>query len=216
MMTKNGAGRPGWGYEDIAAAAERITARGERPKLNSVRVELGGTGSMNTIQRHLADWKKSRRPIETTSLTLPPEVQRVILGEMERGAASIRATLEVELADVQADRDTLGEENQRLATALDATEQRADEQAAEIERQAGALAQLERAFTEAKEAASREREAAEAARKAEALAGLRLESLPTLHDEIDALRVKLDAEREARRVAEIEAAELRGQHSKKG
>ena len=47
---------------------------------------------------------------------------------------------------------------------------------------------------------------------AEALATLRLESLPMLRDELTELRGKLDAERDARRVAEIAAAELRGQH----
>jgi phage-related tail protein len=148
---------------------------------------------------------------------LPVEVQRVLLAEIERHVATARAGLEADLADVQADREALAEELERQAAALQAAERRVAEQAAELERHAGALEHLERGLSEAREQVVREREAAENARKAAALAELRTESLPRLHAEIETLQNKLDEEREARRKAEIEAAELRGpQHGKKG
>ena len=203
-------GRLGVTFDEVAAAADRITARAERPTLRGVRAELG-TGSLGTIQKHLADGQAGRRQIETASVTLPTEIQRVILFEIERNVAEARSRLETELADLKSDRDTLAEETEQQASALQKAERHADEQSTEIGRQAGMIEQLQRDLTDVKEQITREREAAETARKAAALAELRLESLPKLQDEIEALRAKLENEQEVRRHAEIEAAELRGQ-----
>jgi len=202
--------KTGTSYAEIAAAADRLTANGERPTVRAVRAEIGG-GSLATIQRHFTEWKGGRRAAPV-SAALSPELQRVILAEMERSSAAVRAELETELADTQAERDALTAELERQGETLAASEERAEAQSAEVERQAGALALLERGLADAREQAAREREAAEAARKAAALAELRLESLPQLHAEIKALRADLATEREARRVAEIEAAEWRGKH----
>ena len=202
--------------DQVSAAAERLTARGERVTVRGVRAELGETGSLATIARHLAGWRDSQRPLQATSLSLPAELQRLILAEIERNVAAARAELDAELADARADRDAITEEAERLAQELAGAQQRIAEQGAELERQSGVVSQLERQLTEAREQLAREREAAEGARKAAALAELRLESLPQLHAEVETLRGKLDAEREARRVAEIEAAELRGQQGTKG
>ena len=178
--------------------------------MRGVRTELG-TGSLGTIQKYLADWQAGRRQIETASVTLPTEIQRVILSEIERNVAEARSRLETELADLKSDRDTLAEETEQQTGALQEAERHAGEQSAEIGRQAGMIEQLQRDLIDARNQIAREREAAEAARKAAALAELRLESLPKLQDEVEALRAKLEGEQEARRRAEIEAAELRGQ-----
>lgn len=200
--------------EDVAAAADRLVARNEKPTIRAVRTELRG-GSLATIQPALAKWRAGRRRIETTSLSLPAEIQRVILVEIDRSVAAARAELEVELSETQSERDTLVEELERQSAALAAAEVRGQEQAIEAERQGSTIGHLERSLTEARELLSREREAAESARKAGALAELRLESLPQLHADVVELRAKLDAEREARRAAEIEAAELRGKFGRK-
>lgn len=201
--------------DQVTSAAERLTARGERVTVRGVRAELGGTGSLATIATHLAGWRDAQRPMKATSLTLPVELQRVILAEIERHVAATRAELETELGDARADRDAVTEEAERLARDLAGAEHRLGEQATESERQSGVVSQLERQLAEVRDQLAREREAAEGARKAAALAELRLESLPQLHAELEALRGKLDAEREARRTAEIEAAELRGQRGTK-
>lgn len=48
--------RPGVPQKEIYAAADRISARGERPSVVAVRVELGERGSHSTILRHLQEW----------------------------------------------------------------------------------------------------------------------------------------------------------------
>jgi colicin import membrane protein len=207
-------GRPGVTFAEVAAVADRIKARGERPTVQRVRGELG-SGSLATLQRHFTAWREQNRAGAVESVTLPVELQRAMLGHIERAAAEARADLQAELAETQSEREALTEELERQGATLAAVEERAAAQAGEIERQAGAVATLERALTEAQEAASRERAAAETARKEAALAALRLESLPTLQADLAELRGKLDAERDARRLAEIAAAELRGQHGKK-
>lgn len=193
---------------EIAGAAERIVARGERPSLRAVRAELG-TGSLSTVARGMLAWR-GRAASAPTTLSLPPEIQRLILAEMDRHVAAARAELGAELAAAQDDREAVVDELERTTAALAAAERRRAEEAAELERRGGAIAQLETALHEARDLAAREREAAEAARRVAALAALRLESLPELHAQLDALRSKLDDEREGRRAAEIEAAELRG------
>jgi colicin import membrane protein len=208
-------GRPGVTFAEVAAVADRIKARGERPTVQRVRGELG-SGSLGTLQRHFTAWREKNRTGAVESITLPVELQRAMLGHIERAAAEARADLQAELAETQSERDALTDELERQGATLAAVEEHAAEQAGAIERQAGTIATLERALAEAQEAASRERVAAEAARKAAALAELRVESLPALRDELTELRGKLDAERDARRLAEIAAAELRGQHGKKG
>ena len=207
-------GRPGVTFAEVAAVADRIKARGERPTVQRVRGELG-SGSLATLQRHFTAWREKNRTGAVESVTLPVELQRAMLGHIERAAAEARADLQADLAETQSEREALTEELERHAATLTAVEERAAGQAGEIERQAGTIATLERALAEAQEAASRERTAAETARKEAALAALRLESLPTLQADLTELRGKLDAERDARRLAEIAAAELRGQHGKK-
>jgi len=209
-------GRPGVAYAEVAAVADRMLARGEKPTATIIRAELG-SGSLGTIQRHFTTWRENNRTGAVTAVTLPVDLQRAMLGQIERAAAEARADLQAELAETQSEREALTEGLERQGAALAAIEERSGEQAGEIERQAGTIATLERALAEAKEAASRERVAAEDARKAAALAELRLESLPLLQNELAGLGKKLDDEREARRKAEIQAAELRGQHGgKKG
>lgn len=207
-------GRPGVTFAEVAAVADRIKARGERPTVQRVRGELG-SGSLATLQRHFTAWREKNRTGAVESVTLPVELQRAMLGHIERAAAEARADLQDELAETQSEREALTEELERQGGTLAAVEERAASQAGEIERQAGTIATLERGLAEAQETASRERTVAETARKEAALAELRLESLPALRDELTELRKKLDEERDARRLADIAAAELRGQHGKK-
>ena len=214
-------GRPGVTAAEVAAVADRIKARGERPTVQRVRGELG-SGSLATLQRHFTAWREKNRTGAVESVTLPVELQRAMLGHIERAAAEARADLQAELAETQSEREALAEELERQGATLAAVEERSrpgEEQAGEIERQAGTIATLERALGEAQEAASRERALAEEARKAAALAELRLESLPTLRDELyGAARASRTPERDARyaSLAEIAAAELRGQHGQNG
>jgi hypothetical protein len=198
---------------DIEAAAERIAARGQRPSSRAVRAELGG-GSMATIVPALAAWNARRPKSEAPSVSA--ELLRAVRGEVEGAVAAARAELVAQLADLQDACAALTEELRTQSAAAVAAEQRAAVAEAEAERLRGAGAALEQALAEARMQNAREREAAERARQEAAEAAVRLEFVPGLQAELEALRGRLDTEREARLKAEIAAAELRGQYGKKG
>jgi len=195
--------------ENIEAAAERIAARGEKPTARAVRAELGG-GSMVTIAPALAAWKANRPKIEAASIGVSAEVQRAILVDVERAVATARADLAAELADTQETLAAVSDELRQQTAAGAAAEARATEATAEVERQAGMIATLERSLAEAREQIAREHEVAETARREAAEAAVRLEMVPGLKGELEELRKRYDAEREARLKAEIAAAEMRG------
>jgi chromosome segregation ATPase len=198
---------------DIEAAAERIAERGQRPTTRAVRAELGG-GSMATIVPALAAWN-ARRPAPQAA-AVSAELQRAVKAEVEGAVAAARAELTAQLADLHDACNALTEELRTQSAAAVAAEQRAAAAETEAERLRGAGAALERTLADAREQNAREREAAERARREVAEAAVRLEMLPGLQAELEALRGRLDTEREARVRAEIAAAELRGQIGKKG
>jgi colicin import membrane protein len=200
--------------EDIAAAAEKLVARGEKPSARAVRAELGA-GSMATITPALAAWRASRPRVEGSGSHISPELQRAMLAEIERAVTSARSELAAELADTQDANSALAEELKTQTAAAIAAEKQAADAKTESERQAGTIASLERSLAEAREQIAQEHETAEHARREAAEAAVRLETLPGLHAEIEALRKRFDEEREARLRAEIAAAELRGTRTTK-
>ena len=201
------AGRTGITYDQVAVVADTLAALGERPTLRGVRAELG-TGSMGTIQKHLAQWQGSRRQIVTSAASLPTEIQRVILSEIERSISEARAELEGDLAATKGDRDALAEDNEQQTEQIEQQAARLAEIEATGQQQAGRIGQLDADLLTAREATERERSIAEQARQALAKAELRLEALPKVEAEVDRLRQALEVERQARTVAEQSAAVL--------
>ena len=201
------AGRTGITYDQVAVVADTLAALGERPTLRGVRAELG-TGSMGTIQKHLAQWQGSRRQIVTSAASLPTEIQRVILSEIERSISEARAELEGDLAATKGDRDALAEDNEQQTEQIEQLAARLAEIEATGQQQAGRIGQLDADLLTAREATERERSIAEQARQALAKAELRLEALPKVEAEVDRLRQALEIERQARTVAEQSAAVL--------
>lgn len=186
------AGRTGITFEQVSAVADAIAARGDRPTLRGVRAELG-SGSMGTIQKHLAAWQGQRRQIVTSTATLPTEIQRVILSEIEREVDAARAALESELAATVEARDTLADDNEAQAEQIEQQTARLDEIEATSQQQAGRITQLEADLATAWQATERERGIAEQARQALAKAELRLEALPKVEAEVERLRAALEA-----------------------
>ena len=207
------AGRTGITFEQVAAVADAIAARGDRPTLRGVRAELG-SGSMGTIQKHLAAWQGQRRQIVTSAATLPTEIQRVILSEIEREVDAARAELEAELAAIKGDRDTLADDNEAQAEQIEQQAARLDEIEATSQQQAGRITQLEADLATAWQATERERGIAEQARQALAKAELRLEALPKVEAEVERLRAALEASQtratSAEQLAAVTAEKLAG------
>ncbi len=120
--------RPGIRYEQVAEAADRLTAQGTTPTTTLIRVELGGTGSLSTITGHLRTWQDQRHPkIEAAMATEVPEgVQRVLKQlwpalQME-GNALIEAVKEDAEERIQESRQReqdMGSELARMETAAE-------------------------------------------------------------------------------------------------
>ena len=203
-------GRTGVTFEQVAAIADAIAAQGNRPTLRGVRAELG-TGSMGTIQKHLTAWQGTRRAIVTSSATLPTEIQRVILGEIERAVSEARAELEAELAATKGSLDALADDNITQSEQIDQQAARLAEVEAGSQQQAGRILQLEADLAAAAAEIKRERDEAANGRQALARAELRLEQLPLLQAEAERLRAALESERTARVAGEQSAAVLAAQ-----
>jgi len=203
--------RTGVTFEQVEAVADAIRGEGLQPTINAVRERIG-TGSPNTIHKHLTAWRSARPQAVTVTTELPVSLTSAIATEIERAAASARAEIEsklvqaqteaAELANVgealEAERDELIEQVAALTTERDTLAGKAEQQAADIKAQA--------------ERIEREQQAAESARVELARAQLKIESsVEKLADqaaEVKRLRTALDTETKSRIAAEQQAAVL--------
>ena len=203
--------RPGVTYDQVASVADAIIGEGQQPTINAVRDQIG-TGSPNTIHKHLTAWRAARPQATLAAPELPTSLTTAIATEIERAAASARAEIEnklvqaqaeaVELSSVgeaiEAERDELFEQVAELTTERDTLAGKAEQQAANIKTQA--------------ECIEREQQAAETARVDLAKAQLKIESsaerLVEQTAEIERLRVALNSESKACIAAEQQAAVL--------
>lgn len=119
---------------DVHNAADDLVAGGERPTVERIRAHLG-TGSPNTVTRHLETWWSSvgarlrRRAVEDAHPDVPGPVMTLAqrcwtaaldgAGEQARAALSAeRAALDEERTQLAADRANREQERQDLRVAL--------------------------------------------------------------------------------------------------
>ncbi|HEY5141056.1 MAG TPA: DNA-binding protein, partial [Methylococcales bacterium] len=141
--------RPGITFEQVAAAADAIIGEGQQPTINAVRERIG-TGSPNTIHKHLTAWRAARPQATAAAPELPTSLTTAIATEIERAAASARSEVENKLVQAQAEaaelssvgealeaeRDELFEQVAELTTERDTLAGKAEQQAADIGAQA--------------------------------------------------------------------------------
>jgi DNA repair exonuclease SbcCD ATPase subunit len=199
-------------YEQVTAAADTLKTEGAKPTLKAVREQLGNVGSMGTINKFLQRWKAGQVHQVAPALVLPPALQRALLEFMDRELANARAALETDLADQQQAAADLAAENERQADAIDAQTEAAEQLRAEAAALTGRAGQLDADLQDAKGEAARERSAAETARTELAKAQLRLEAMPRLERDLDAVRGAMEAERIGKITAEQTAAVLAAKH----
>ena len=73
--------RPGITYEQVAATADALVGRGEKPTIQAIRDALG-TGSPNTIHRHLTAWRSAQSPAERPPARLRDELAGALSNEI--------------------------------------------------------------------------------------------------------------------------------------
>ena len=120
--------RPGISFEQVAIIADAITESGIHPTIEKIRTQLG-TGSPNTIHRHLSLWRSNRQNVQSKPVELPSSIAIAIAGEIDKASAAARAEIENRLQELQVEATALAEtgeiiENERdlLANALSCSE----------------------------------------------------------------------------------------------
>lgn len=212
MVMEKTKGRVGVTFEQVAAAADGLVAKGVNPASRTVR-DVIGTGSLGTIQRHLAEWESGRRKAEVAPVSLPKEVHESVVGAIAAAVSEARAGLESGLASAKGDLVALGEECEQQAARIDELESSLESSHAENQKLAGRITQLEadaesvkveaaKSVQVAEEKVVQETAGRESAQIKLAQAELQLKSLPRLEDENKQLRMALDTERQMKTTAE--------------
>jgi len=210
--------REGVSFEQVSAAADSLVGAGKQTTIRAVREALGGTGSPNTIHRHLAAWSIARPKIAAVAPALPASIVAEITREIERSTSAARAEIEQRLVHAQSEaadlaaagesleteREALAEQVTALTTKFDQAQATAAAHAAEIERQAR---EIER---ERKVAGEAQVQLAEARLKTESQAA----QIVDLRAEIERLKAELAtcdrARQDAEQRAAVVASELKG------
>jgi chromosome segregation ATPase len=201
--------RVGITFDQVSAAADALIGAGKQVTILAVREALG-TGSPNTVHKHLVTWRSKQAPKQSTAYDMPADLVSAFGKELARGAAAAKAEVEAELVQAQieaaelssagevleTEADDLREQSIALTTERDQAQATAQERAQEIERQGQAIA--------------REQHAAELARVELAKAQLKIEAgverVDEMRKEIERIRAAFDTAQAGRTVAEQQAA----------
>lgn len=201
--------REGISAEEVAAAADALVAEGVQPSQRAVRERLG-SGSLNTIQRHLSAWRSGRQSIAAQPLALPPGLMAAIGQELERVAAQARAEIEARLVLAQREAAELAAAGEAAEADRAAVEARMAELTRDNDTLQGKVAQLATDVEALGQRVDQEQKAAEAARVELAKARLQVESSVERASEqiaeIKRLRDALSASEATRTAAEQQAA----------
>lgn len=201
--------RIGITYEQVSAAIDQLIAEGANPTIMGIR-EVLGTGSPNTIHRHLTTWKQAAPVVVRRPVDLPGELKGALVAEIERQAAAARAEVEKALTTAQQEAETLAEAGEVVETENQALLEEVEALRMERERLAALAAERQTELEKLDGELLRERQAAEASRLELAKEQLKTERLAA--DEVE-LKVKLkefeakatDAAKEAAQAAQAAA-----------
>ena len=201
--------RTGITFDEVAAAADALVGAGKSATIQAVRDALG-SGSPNTVHKHLSAWRQARPQAAAAVVELPADLVKALGAEISRAAAQARSEIEgnlvqaqseaVELATVgealEIERDDLLAQVGQLQTERDQALATALERGQEIERQAQMI--------------EREQSAADGARVDLAKAQLKIEAgaerTASLATELERLRTQLEVAQAGRQAAEQQAA----------
>ncbi|BBQ55456.1 hypothetical protein WP2S18C03_P20010 (plasmid) [Aeromonas veronii] len=204
--------RQGITRDQVFTAADALVGDGQQPTINAIRERLGGTGSPNTIHKHLVQWREARPVAAVAAPELPQALTAAIAGEIEKAAAKARAEKEQELQQAQAEAAELGAAGEALEAERDELAEQVAVLTTERDTLAGKAAQQAADLAEAQQRIEREQQAAEAARVEVATARLKIEAQTERQTEqaaeIERLRAALAEAQQGRTAAEQQAAVL--------
>lgn len=200
--------RDGITEKQVADAADALVAAKQQPTIRAIREALG-TGSPNTVHRHLATWRKGRIDIATTPSALSANLLGAIAQEIEQAAAQARADVserlaqsETEALDLAKAGELLEQEMAELREQLATVTSERDALSGRASQQAEAIADLSRRnndeIARLREAIEKEMQGRIAAEQAAAVHDAKLEAM---------------TDRAAKAEAKIEHAEKQSQHA---
>ncbi|KAF5036231.1 hypothetical protein DSECCO2_577200 [anaerobic digester metagenome] len=92
--------REGISYGQVVSAIEELVGSGKQATINGIRQVLG-TGSPNTIHKHMVEWRNLQQNTTVACTALPEAVTTVIARELDRVAAQARAEIEDQLSQAK-------------------------------------------------------------------------------------------------------------------
>jgi chromosome segregation ATPase len=203
--------REGISYDQVAKTADELVGDGQQPTIRFIRERLG-TGSPNTIHRHLTAWREARPQITAAAPELPAALAAQIATEISRAAAQARAEIEGRLIQTQAEAAELAATGEALEIEHEALTEQVAALTRERDTLASKAAQQAADLIEQTTRIDREQQAAEAARIELATARLKIEAQAEkrieLSTENQQLRLALETSQQARQAAEQQAAVL--------
>ena len=213
--------RPGITFDQVQAAADRLSSEGKTPTILGVR-EVIGSGSPNTIQPLLAKWRESRPVITTKKTELPDGILSAIAAEIDKAATAARAEIEERLVQSQTEAADLAAIGDTVETERDALAEKVLALTTDRDGLMGKVEQLSIDLEQARSDAAKDQKAAEDARVALAKAQVSCDaqSQTVQHLQADnaelrrslkeATQGRIDAEKESAVLAsKIEASEQR-------
>jgi chromosome segregation ATPase len=203
--------REGITFEQVAAAADALVGEGQQPTIRAIRERLG-TGSPNTVHKHLTAWREARPVAAAAAPELPQSLTAAIAAEIERAAAQARGEIEGRLVQAQAEAADLAAAGEVLEAERDALAEQVAELTRERDTLAGKAEQQVADLADQAQRIEREQQAAESARVELATARLKIEAQAERQTEqaaeIERLRAALADAQQGRTAAEQQAAVL--------
>lgn len=129
-------------YAQVEAVADKLLLDGGDISIKIVRSILG-TGSPNTIQKYLKDWRTGTAKPATANLTISQAVTNALIADMAACAAQARAGIEQKLIEAEADVAELASAGEMLESERDTLTQRVLELTSERDGIAGMSKQQE-------------------------------------------------------------------------
>ena len=110
-------------FAQVSAVADQLVSEGSEVSINIIRAKLG-TGSPNTVQKHLKAWReKSPQPC-AVSVAISQTLNSALVNELISIAAASRAEVERKLIQAEADVAALSQGGDRLEQERDELKQR--------------------------------------------------------------------------------------------
>lgn len=131
--------RTGITFDDVSAAAESVLARGQEPTISGIRQELGDTGSMTTIQRHLSAWRSENKAKCIKTNSLPDALEVAFRSSLEELWRTSQQIAQSDIEEIRRSAQTTSQELRKdLAEACDAF----DRQSAELSKRSAEVESL--------------------------------------------------------------------------